>query len=1053
MAVDKTVDFIVDTGAGVSVIPPSCINSLCVEPSAVRLSSATGQSLKVHGEITMDIVIVHLRRKFSWTFIVADVVAPLLGQDFLAHYGLIVDCKRRELRDSLTNCCAVLLDSDTMPCGLVVQYPVDCPASVRQLLRDHPSLTSPRQPNEAVSEMKHMCQHTIDTGSAAPTFSSPRRLTPEREKAAKHAFKSLIEQGVVKPSNSSWASPLHLVAKSTPGEWRVTGDYRALNAKTVPDRYPLPHIHDLSFKLTGMNVFTKLDLLKAYYHIPMAPGDAKKTAVMTPFGLFEYNFMPMGLKNAAATFQRFMDTIFRSLSCVFIYMDDLLIFSQNETEHVQHIEMVFQILAAHGLRLAVDKCVFVSREVTFLGHHVSPQGISPPKHRVEAISEMELPADPVALRRYLGMLGFYRRMMPRFADVVFPLSELMRLQSKSKTLEWTVDAKAAFDASKQLLVDSCTLPYPSPHSDTFVLVTDASSQAIGAGLHQMVNGKSQPVSFFSKKLSVAQRAYSTYDRELLAAYLAVVHFRHFIEGRQVTLMTDHKPLVTAFRSQKPAKLDRQQRHWAFISEHVNDVQFISGSENVVADCLSRSVNSVQIDAYDLPAIAEAQSQDPDTLQRSSLRVYPVSGQHKLFCDISTGYPRPYLPEKCRFGVFQMLHGPSHPGRQSSVKLVKSRYFWPKMTKDIHQWVKECSSCQQAKVHRHTKSPVSVFSSPSAARFETLHMDIVGPLPSQLPPGQPFAHPYRYLLTCIDRTTRWMEAVPLTEVTAKSVARALVNNWICRFGVPVYVITDRGPQFEADLFNELAGVVGFHRLRTTAYHPQGNGLVERAHRVLKTAITARAQDWLTALPIVLLGMRMIPASNGVSPFTAVTGGHLLCPKVAVDPDSSSKLQHDFVKELSERMTELDFGVNSEGVHHGSVKEYIPKDLENCSHVWLRVDRVRRPLEAPYKGPFRVLRRTPKVFTLELISGKSECVSVDRLKPAYVGEQSATLYGDRRSVTPPVDIDTPDESPCQSESPSPSAADETDVASNATASVSKTRSGRTVRFRQRPDYIYY
>lgn len=332
------------------------------------------------------------------------------------------------------------------------------------------------------------------------------------------------------------------------------------------------------------------------------------------------------------------------------------------------------------------------KEVTFLGHHVSPAGISPPPERVEAIKAIERPVDAAGLRRYLVMLGFYRRMIPRYADCVFPLSELMRLQADSKALSWSQEDTAAFEASKTLLANNCLLPHPSATSNVFVLISDASSRAIGAVLHQMVDGTARPVSFFSKKLSLTQRRYSTYDRELLAAYLAVFHFRHVIEGRQVTLMTDHKPLVTAFRSQVPAKLYRQQRHWSYISlEYVHDVLYIRGQDNLVADCLSRSVCSVQIDVFDLPAIAAAQACDKDVQdKKETLRSFHTSGDHELWCDMSTGCPRPYLPESCRFPVFQMLHSPSHPGRLASAKLVRARYYWPNMQRDIHGWVRECS---------------------------------------------------------------------------------------------------------------------------------------------------------------------------------------------------------------------------------------------------------------------------------------------------------------------------------------------------------------------------
>ena len=198
-----------------------------------------------------------------------------------------------------------------------------------------------------------------------------------------------------------------------------------------------------------------------------------------------------------------------------------------------------------------------------------------------------------------------------------------------------------------------------------------------------------------------------------------------------------------------------------------------------------------------------------------------------------------------------------------------------MDRTIKEWCTECDSCQQSKVQRHTKSETVPFQLTST-RFETVHIDIVGPLPPVKPHNSPYISPYKYLLTCIDRATRWIEAIPLIEITAPAIATAFLNIWISRFGVPLHVVTDRGSQFEAELFKELSVIIGFDRLRTTSYPPQTNGMIERAHRYIKTAIMARKQAWIDALPIVLLGIRSIPNESGFSPFTALTGSDLLLP---------------------------------------------------------------------------------------------------------------------------------------------------------------------------------
>ena len=219
----------------------------------------------------------------------------------------------------------------------------------------------------------------------------------------------------------------------------------------------------------------------------------------------------------------------------------------------------------------------------------------------------------------------------------------------------------------------------------------------------------------------------------------------------------------------------------------------------------------------------------------------------VWCDISTGRSRPYLSEKFRRNVFNSLHGLGHPSHRATKPLINSRFVWRKMNSDIANWCRYCTGCQTAKVSRHNRPVFGKFEEPTE-RFDHVHVDLVGPLP--------YSDGFKYLLTCVDRFTRWPEARPIIDIRAETVADAFFCGWVARFGTPVTITTDRGAQFESRLWDTLCNQFGITRNRTTSYHPQSNGLAERFHRQLKAAIMAHEtpNPWTTTLPAVLLGIR-------------------------------------------------------------------------------------------------------------------------------------------------------------------------------------------------------
>ena len=1020
-------DYLVDTGSVYSIVPFQSAE----QPSGPLITTADGQPVKCWGSVQRTLKVGS--KTFTWSFLQAAISFHIVGADFLSHFGLSVDLKHLKLlsdsgrryslsaapvgsvfasiglqevvsspplvhigsTDGSSTALPHRLDHNGSPTS-AQQVAADCTQhrpqpKYQDILKEFPEVVNP---SKKLPQVKHQVEHHIET-VGRPVSAKYRRLDTDKLRAAKAEFLEMERQGIVRRSDSSWASPLHMVRKSD-GSWRPCGDFRRLNVQTQPDKYTCPNIGDLTARLSGCTVFSKLDLRKGYHQVPVRNADIKKTAIITPFGLFEFLRMPFGLRNAGQTFQRMMDNVLAGLDYTFVYLDDVLVASPDHEQHAVHLREVLSRLSKHGLVLNAEKCQLGVPELDYLGHHVSASGIQPIVDRVEAIRKFPLPRDVGHLQTYLGMVNFYRRFLPAAARVLRPLTEALKGAAKG-AIEWTGEMKTAFESSKMALYNACELAHPDPRAE-ISLVADASDTHVGAVLQQKARGNTtRPLAFFSTKLDAAQRRYSAFDRELLAVYLGVRHFRWLLEGRVFHVVTDHKPLTFAMLKMADAWSARQQRQLSFISEYTTDIRHIAGCENVVADALSRpsaAITSGQVAVVapgtsgqlDFDAIARDQEcceGVQQMLQSTCLQPekVEVSGV-QLWCDTSAGRIRPLVPSTQRKAVFQVIHDLAHPGIRATKRLVTSRFVWPGCSSDVATWCRQCPGCARGKVTIQEKTVPAVIPIPEL-RFSHVHVDLVGPLP-------PSKDGHTHVLTVIDRSTRWPEVIPVRDLTAQECADAFVTGWVARFGVPHTVTSDRGTQFSGAVWSCMCRTLGIQHVSTTAYHPQSNGMIERFHRQLKEALRARqcGAAWLEHLPWVLLGLRAAPKEvSGVSSAEAVYGAPLVLT-------SQAQPSPTLTAEKTEKVVPAVIPARQRS--YAEVAGGRPTLLTGSSHVYVKRGPPGGTLEQKFSGPYQMLENNGKTCKLK-VGQRVEVVSADRLKP-HLGVPVEVAVPPRRGRPP-------------------------------------------------------
>ena len=435
-----------------------------------------------------------------------------------------------------------------------------------------------------------LMEFSIDTGSASPKRQAARRIPFAARQEITSQLDKMQRNNVVKPSESPWASPVVLVRKKE-GTLRFCVDYRTLNSVTKPDLFPLPRINDLLDQLGKSKFFSTLDLKSGYWQIRISADSQEKTAFITHQGLYQFRVMPFGVTNAPAVFRRLMQQVLTGLQTssgndfVSVYLDDVIVFSETLQDHTEHLRAVFDRIRRAGLKLNPSKCKILCEEVEYLGHIVTPHGLQPNNRNLEAVRSFPQPYNLRQLRQFLGLTSYYRRFIPRYAKLAHPLHALTR---KGAVFNWSAECEIAFDTLRDKLSTSPLLAYPNFNRD-FTLETDASKLGLGAILSQyQVDQKLHPIAYASRSISNAEANYAVTDLETLAVVWAVTHFRYYLYGHSVTIITDHAAVKAILGA--PNLTGRHARWWSKLyGSGIKQIDIVrrSGKMNLHADCLSR----------------------------------------------------------------------------------------------------------------------------------------------------------------------------------------------------------------------------------------------------------------------------------------------------------------------------------------------------------------------------------------------------------------------------------------------------------------------------------
>ena len=890
-------------------------------------------------------------------------------------------------------------------------------------------------------------QHKIDTGNSPPIRQAVRRLSPHRREEVKQLLSEMLARGVIEPSSSPWASPVVLVRKKD-GSTRFCVDYRKLNQVTRKDAYPLPRIDMTLDALHGSQWFSTLDLVSGYWQVELEEADKEKTAFCTTEGLYQFKVMPFGLCNAPASFQRLMDLVLTGLqwSQCLVYLDDIVVLGCSFEEHIRNLHSVLQRLQESGLRLKPTKCAFFKKEVKYLGHIISRNGVATDPDKTAKVASWPVPTSKREVQQFVGFANYYRRFIKAFAQLARPLH---RLTEQGVPFKWTDSCQEAFDQLRARLCSSPVLAYPD-FSKPFILDTDASDVGISGVLSQLDSeGRERVIAFGSRLLTKPERQYCVTRRELLAVVTFIRQYRPYLICRRFTLRTDHGSLTWLRNFREP---EGQLARWLEqLQELEFDVVHRPGKSHQNADSLSRlpcrqcgrsnhksaespSAAEVAVTEVQIPGphtgetLRQLQLADPvlgpllrmkeaDTKPdtgsfpsvtksvRRFLQIWDQLEVHagilcRCLCPVGH-FPRvtqAVIPDSLREEVLADLHegvAGGHLGVEKTLGRLRERYYWPGHYNDVRDWCRDCAACASRKTPTpKARAPLQPIA--TSYPMQLVATDILGPLPES-PGGN------SYILVVADYFTRYVEAYAIPNQEAVTVAQRLVDEFFLRFSPPARLHSDQGRNFESAVIAEACKLLGVDKSRTTPYHPQSDGLVERFNRtlldMLATAVGENPFEWEKNLRRLCFAYNTsVHPTTGFSPFSLMFGRQ---PRVPMDivlgtATQSPSTVPEYVVELQRNLNTAYARVRDQMGHQQlQQKAHYDSKVQGRSFdhgdlVWLHNPATPRgkcrKLHKPWTGPFRVVSRlSDTVYRLQdtRCRRRRPTVHFNRLKPCSPG----------------------------------------------------------------------